>query len=231
MQTLGDICQESTAMRVLITGAKGGLGSAVTTAFLKAGHTVIGVSRSISAADFPQPNFIRIAAGMNQIAEVINQVEPVGAVVHLVGGWTGGAPVADAPGEALAQMLEVNTVSTWQVLRAAVPALRRAGGGRIVAVGSRAAVEPAGGSGAYGAAKAAMVALVRAVAIEEASHGITANCVLPGTMDTAANRAAMPGADRSRWVPTERVASLILWLASEAGASVTGAALPIYGEP
>lgn len=218
-------------MRVLITGAKGGLGSTVTAAFLNAGHTVIGVSRSISAADFPQATFIPVAAGMDRIGEVIGQAEPLDAVVHLVGGWTGGTPVAEAPAEALAQMLDINTLSTWQVLRAAIPVLRKAGGGRIVAVGSRAAVEPAGGSGAYSAAKAAMVALVRAVAIEEASHGITANCVLPGTMDTAANRAAMPDADRSRWVPTERVASLILWLATEAGASVTGAALPIYGEP
>lgn len=218
-------------MRVLITGAKGGLGSAVTTTFLNAGHTVIGVSRSISAADFPHANFVPVATGIDRITDVIRQAEPLDAVVHLVGGWTGGLPVADAPEEALAQMLDINTASTWQVLRAAIPALRKAGGGRIVAVGSRAAVEPAAGSGAYSAAKAAMVALVRAVAIEEASQGITANCVLPGTMDTAGNRAAMPAADRSRWVPTERVASLILWLASEAGASVTGAALPIYGEP
>lgn len=218
-------------MRVLITGAKGGLGSAVTTAFLDAGHTVIGVSRSISAADFPQPNFIPMPAGMDRVAEVIAQVEPLDAVVHLVGGWTGGTPVAEAPDEALEQMLDINVMSTWRLLRAAVPALRKSGGGRIVAVGSRAAVEPAGGSGAYSAAKAAMVALVRTVAIEEASHGITANCVLPGTMDTPANRAAMPTSDRSRWVPVERVAGLILWLASDAGASVTGAALPIYGEP
>jgi len=218
-------------MRVLITGAKGGLGAAVTTAFLEAGHTVIGVSRSISAADFPRPNFIPMAAAMDGIADVIGKVEPLDAVVHLVGGWAGGAPIAEAADRTLAQMLDINVVSTWQALRAAIPALRRRGGGRIVAVGSRAAVEPAAGSGAYSAAKAAMVALVRTVAIEEASHGITANCVLPGTMDTAANRAAMPGADRSRWVPTSRVAGLILWLASEAGASVTGAALPIYGEP
>lgn len=218
-------------MRVLITGAKGGLGSAVTVAFLNAGHTVIGVSRSITAADFPQSSFIPMAAGMNQIAEVVRQVEPLDAVVHLVGGWAGGAAVAEETDQTVEQMLDINAVSTWQLLRAVIPALRRNGGGRIVAVGSRAAVEPAAGSGAYSAAKAAMVALVRTVAIEEAPHGITANCVLPGTMDTPGNRAAMPRADRSHWVPVERVAGLILWLASESGASVTGAALPIYGEP
>jgi NAD(P)-dependent dehydrogenase (short-subunit alcohol dehydrogenase family) len=107
--------------------------------------------------------------------------------------------------------------------------MRRAGGGRIVAIGSRAAESPGATVGAYSASKAALVSLIRTVAIENKDAGITANVILPGTMDTPANRAAMPGADISQWVQPASVASLIVWLASDAGKDVTGAAIPVYG--
>jgi NAD(P)-dependent dehydrogenase (short-subunit alcohol dehydrogenase family) len=73
------------------------------------------------------------------------------------------------------------------------------------------------------------VSLVRTVALENKDAGITANVILPGTMDTPANRASMPGADTSTWVQPASVASLILWLAGDAGKDVTGAAIPVYG--
>ncbi|MCC6588482.1 MAG: SDR family NAD(P)-dependent oxidoreductase [Bryobacterales bacterium] len=220
----------------LITGAKGGLGTAVTNAFLAAGHTVAGVSRSIQAADFPHPNFVPLPAELSTATEAQHAVDSVRErfgrldnLIHLVGTWAGGKPVAETPDEMLQSLWQTNVISTFQILRAAIPALRASGHGRIVAAGSRSAVDPTPGSGAYNAAKSAMVALVKTVALEEAQHGITANVVLPGTMDTPANRKAMPNADFSRWAPTESVASLILWLTSEAARSVNGAALPIYG--
>lgn len=220
----------------LITGAKGGLGTAVTHAFLAAGHTVIGVSRSIQATDFSDPNFHPRPAELSTATDALQAVQSVigrfgrlDNVVHLVGTWAGGKPVAETPDEMLQSLWETNVNSTFHILRAAIPALRASGHGRIVAAGSRSAVEPTPASGAYNAAKSAMVALVKTVALEEAQHGITANVVLPGTMDTPANRKAMPNADFSHWVPTESVASLILWLTSDAAASVNGAALPIYG--
>lgn len=220
----------------LITGAKGGLGAAVTNTFLAAGHSVIGVSRSIQSADFPQPSFMPLPAELSTEQDAKRAVDAalerfgrLDNLVHLVGTWAGGRPVAETTDEMLQSLWQTNVISTFQILRAAIPALRASGQGRIVAAGSRSAVEPTPGSGAYNAAKSAMVALVKTVALEEAQHGVTANVVLPGTMDTPTNRKAMPSADFSRWVPTESVASLILWLTSDAGASVSGAALPIYG--
>jgi NAD(P)-dependent dehydrogenase (short-subunit alcohol dehydrogenase family) len=98
-----------------------------------------------------------------------------------------------------------------------------------LAVASRQAAEPGAMVGAYSASKAALVALVRTIALENKERGISANTVLPGTMDTPANRAADPQADPLQWVQPAQVAALLVHLASDAGAQVTGAAIPIYG--
>jgi len=108
--------------------------------------------------------------------------------------------------------------------------LRQTGDGRIIAIGSRAALEPGSGVGAYSASKAAMVSLIKTVALENKDAGVKANVILPGTMDTPANRQAMPNADFSKWVRPERVANLMVWLAGEMGADVSGAQIPVYGK-
>ena len=126
-------------------------------------------------------------------------------------------------------MFDVNLNSTFYLLRAALPAMRRTRNGRIIAIGSRAALEPGAGVGAYSASKAAMVSLVRTVALENKDAGITANVILPGTMDTPANRKAMPNADFSKWVQPSNVAGLITWLAGDAGREINGTAIPVYG--
>jgi NAD(P)-dependent dehydrogenase (short-subunit alcohol dehydrogenase family) len=107
--------------------------------------------------------------------------------------------------------------------------MRRAGSGRIIAIGSRAAEDPGPSVGAYSASKAALVSLIRTVALENKDLGITANVLLPGTMDTPANRKAMPGADTSKWVEPASVAALLAWLASDTGKDVNGAVIPVYG--
>jgi NAD(P)-dependent dehydrogenase (short-subunit alcohol dehydrogenase family) len=127
-------------------------------------------------------------------------------------------------------MWNVNFRSTVLIVNAVLPQMRTQGAGRIVATGSRAAVEPSPGSAAYGASKAAVVSLIRSIAAENGEAGISANVVLPGTMDTAANRKAMAGADFSKWVRTEQVAQLILSLTSKDLSQVSGAAIPIYGQ-
>jgi NAD(P)-dependent dehydrogenase (short-subunit alcohol dehydrogenase family) len=101
--------------------------------------------------------------------------------------------------------------------------------GRIVAVGSRAAVEASPNFASYAVSKAAVVALVKNLAAELKDSGITANAILPSTIDTPANRQAMPKADFSRWVAPESIAKLILWLCSAEAADVNGAVIPIYG--
>jgi NAD(P)-dependent dehydrogenase (short-subunit alcohol dehydrogenase family) len=126
-------------------------------------------------------------------------------------------------------MLDVNLNSTFYLLRAALPSMGKTGHGRVIAIGSRAALEPGANVGAYSASKAAMVSLIKTVALENQDAGLTANVILPGTMDTAANRKAMPQADFSQWVHPSTVASLMLWLARDAGKDVNAAVIPVYG--
>jgi NAD(P)-dependent dehydrogenase (short-subunit alcohol dehydrogenase family) len=150
-------------------------------------------------------------------------------LVHTVGGFAGGKSIADTDDATFRQMMDINLNSLFHVLRAALPVLRRTGDGRIIAIGSRAALEPGPGVGAYSASKAAMVSLMKTVALENKDAGVRANVILPGTIDTPANRKAMPDSDFSKWVRPAAVASLITWLASDAGKDLNGAVIPIYG--
>lgn len=220
----------------LVTGANGGLGTSVTKALLDAGFSVAGLAPKINASDFSHPHFTALPARLDNLDEarkavdtVMRQSGKIDVLAHLVGGFAGGSTVADTDDETFQRMFDMNVNSTFHILRAVIPQMRKAGSGRIIAIGSRAAEEPGPKVGAYSAAKAAVVSLIKTVALENKDLGITANVILPGTMDTPANRTAMPKADRSQWVKTESVASLIVWLASDAGKDMTGAAIPVYG--
>ena len=222
---------------VLVTGASGGLGTYVTQAFLEAGATVIGTSRKIQQSDFTSAGFTAIPgeissrAGAQTIVDgVVARFGRLDVLAHTVGGFAGGQSVTDTDDATFQRMLDLNLNSVFHILRATVPALRKSSSGRIIAIGSRAAVEPGPGVGAYSASKAAMLSLVKTVAAENRDAGVTANVVLPGTMDTPANRMAMPDADFARWVQPANVASLVVWLASDAGKEITGAAIPVYGD-
>ena len=220
----------------LVTGADGGLGTHVTKALLDAGFTVVGSSPKIRPNSFDHPQFTALPATLGSLdaarkaAEtVIDRFGKIDVLAHLVGGFAGGSSVADTDDATFQRMFDLNVNAAFHVLRAVLPHMRKAGAGRIIAIGSRAAENPGAGVGAYSASKAALVSLVRTVALENKDAGITANVILPGTMDTPANRKAMPGADVAQWVQPGAIASLIVWLASDAGKDVTGAAIPVYG--
>ncbi len=219
-------------MAILITGASGGLGTAVVEAFLGTGATVYGAALAWKNQPHSNPRFHPLEANLIEAAEchrVAKLAAPVDALLHLVGGFDGGRPVAETPDETWEQMLGLNLRSAYSMFRAVLPAMTKAGKGRIVAVGSRAAVEPMANFAAYSVSKAALVTLVQTVALEVKDSGITANVVLPSTIDTPANRAAMPSADAAKWVTPESIAGLLVWLASDAARDVSGAAIPIYG--
>lgn len=220
----------------LITGANGGLGTSVTKAFLDAGATVVGVSRSIADSDFGHNRFIAIPGEVSSYAGAVKAVESaiagarrIDVLAHLVGAFTGGTPVAETGDDAIDEMIDVNFKSTFFITKAVLGEMIRQKSGRIIAIGSKAAIEAAPGAAAYSASKAAVVALIRAIAAENAGHGVSANIVLPGTMDTPTNRKFMPQADFSKWVQTEQVASLLVALASDNLSQVNGAAIPIFG--
>src|SRR5712671_304994 len=222
---------------VLVTGANGGLGSYVTQAFLDAGATVVGASRKIQQSDFNSPAFtallaeISTATGATSLAEsVVARFGRLDVVAHTVGGFAGGQSIAETDDATFQRMFDLNLNSTFYLLRAALPAMRKTGNGRIIAIGSRAALEPGPGVGAYSASKAALVSLIRTVAAENEDVGITANVILPGTIDTPLNLKMIPNADVSKWVQPANVASLVLWLAGDAGADVNGAVIPVYGK-
>jgi NAD(P)-dependent dehydrogenase (short-subunit alcohol dehydrogenase family) len=221
---------------VLITGAKGGLGTFVTQRFLATGAKVVGASRSIAQEDFPAANFDALPVDFTKSADVaraigsvVDRYRRLDVLVHVLGGFAGGKSVAETDDDTWEQMRDLNLTAAFYVLRAAIPHLRKSGSGRIVAVGSLAAVEPHAGLGAYVTFKSALVSLVRTVALENKDAGVTANVVLPGTMDTPVNRKAMPAADFSKWLKPADVADLILWLADERASQITGAAIPIDG--
>jgi NAD(P)-dependent dehydrogenase (short-subunit alcohol dehydrogenase family) len=218
----------------LVTGADGGLGTHVTRALLDSGATVIGVSRNSQSAD--TASYIAVAADLSRAETVKKTVDGIASrfgrldiLAHLVGGFAGGQTIAETDDANFQRMLDLNLNSAFYVLRAVIPHMRRAGGGRIIAIGSRAAEDPGPSVGAYSASKAALVSLIRTVAIENKDLAITANVLLPGTMDTPANRKAMPGADTSKWVEPASVAALLAWLASDTGKDVNGAVIPVYG--
>lgn len=220
----------------LVTGANGGLGSYVTKALLDAGAAVVGVSRKIQPSEFDSTSFtalpaeISTAAGAKSMVDsVVARLGRVDVVVHTVGGFAGGQSIAETDDATFQRMLDSNLNSTFYLLRAVLPTMRKTGNGRIVAIGSRAAVEPGPRVGAYSASKAAMVSLIKTVALENKDVGITANVILPATIDTPANRTAMPNADYSKWVQPASIAALIVWLVSDNGRDVNGAAIPVYG--
>jgi NAD(P)-dependent dehydrogenase (short-subunit alcohol dehydrogenase family) len=225
-----------TARTALVTGATGGLGTSVTKTLLDAGFTVVGLAPKVHPHDFDHPHFTAIPATLDSLTAAKQAVDTILAhfgkidvLAHLVGGFTGGQTIADTDDATFKRMLDMNLMSAFHILRAVLPPMRQSGSGRIIAIGSRAAESPGAMVGAYSASKAALVSLIRTVAIESKDLGITANVILPGTIDTPANRKDMPAADTSQWVQPVSIASLIVWLAGDGGKDVTGAAIPVYG--
>jgi NAD(P)-dependent dehydrogenase (short-subunit alcohol dehydrogenase family) len=222
---------------VLITGANGGLGTSVTEEFLAAGALVAGTSLVIADADFPNPRFAAIAADLTDAKaaqkltdDVIRRFQRIDTLVHVMGGFAGGKPIPETDEATWDRMIGMNLLSSVNILRTVIPHMRQAGRGRIIAIGSRNAVEPAANLSAYNATKAALLSLVQTAALENKDLGITANVILPTTMNTSANRQAIPNADPAKWVQPERVAALVAFLASPAAEAITGAAIPVYGQ-
>jgi NAD(P)-dependent dehydrogenase (short-subunit alcohol dehydrogenase family) len=163
------------------------------------------------------------------VEECVGRFGGLRALVHLAGGYAGGANVEHLEEGAVRSMIELNLLSAFWTARHALPHVRASGQGRLLFVSSRGAVETYPGAAPYAAAKLGLHALVGTLAKELRGTGATANAVLPSVIDTPANRAAMPHAPHSSWVPPEAVASLLSYLASEAAASTSGALVPIYG--
>ena len=225
---------------VIVTGGTGALGGSVVRGFLEAGARVL-VSYVVEDEVAPFRQQFADAAGrvelhrcdVRRAAEVdaLLRHVPSGdlrAVVNLAGGyrWT---RVADTDDATLEHLLDLNLRTTFAMCRAAAPALVAAGGGAIVNVSARAALRGEAGNGVYGATKAAVLALTQSLSAELKGDGVNVNAVLPSIIDTPANRKAMPKSDPAAWVAPADLASVIVFLASDAAAAIHGAAIPVYG--
>jgi NAD(P)-dependent dehydrogenase (short-subunit alcohol dehydrogenase family) len=228
---------------VLVAGGTGALGRAVVLAFLAEGAEVVAAGRrpgeldAVAAAagaarsrlGFAQADVSVQEGAARAVEEALRRRGRLDALVNAVGGWTGGAPVLDEAPDALERMLALNLRPGHALARAALAHMVPAGRGAIVEIASAAAVGPQPGQASYGASKAAALSLFQSIAEELRPRGVRVNVVLPGTMDTEANRRAMPGADRSTWVSTGDVARTVLFLCSDDARAVSGAAIPVRG--
>ena len=225
---------------MLVTGATGALGGSVVARFVAAGRAVLAVGRdedalaelarsapggmvTVHAADLAVPDEV---AALFDAAEADGGTPP--AVAHLAGGFRYGK-LADLSDDDWRFLQRANVETTFRVLAETARRFAAAGGGSFVAVSAPAATRGAPGIGGYAAAKAAVLRLVESAAREWAAFGGRANAVLPGTMDTPANRAAMPDADPGAWVSTEAVAEVIHYLTTDAARGVNGAAVRVTG--
>ena len=229
---------------VLVAGGTGGLGRAVSLAFLDAGARVAVTFRKQAEFDA-----LRQAAGSNGAslegdsvdvtdeAAVNRLVDGIAsrhgrldAMVNTVGGYAGGAKLWEMETRTLDLMLALNLRSGYALSRAAVRVMLKQKAGAIVNIAAKAALDHPAGAAAYAASKAAALAMLDSLAQELKGTGVRANTVLPSIIDTEANRQSMPKADFARWPKPEDIARVILFLCSDEAKVIQGAAIPVYGD-
>jgi NAD(P)-dependent dehydrogenase (short-subunit alcohol dehydrogenase family) len=226
---------------ILVSGGTGALGGAVVAAALEAGSRVAVPYRSASewkalvartrepdrlfgaAADLADP-----ADAVRFVTEAVAAMGGLDGVAAIAGAYAGSGTFEKAPAAEWDSMIATNLGTAAALCRATLPHLLK-GGGAVVTVGSRTAEAGGAGAAAYAVAKMGVIALTRALAAENRDRGVRFNCISPGTIDTPANRAAMPSADHSQWTPPASLARLVLFLLSPDSAPTTGAVLPADG--
>lgn len=227
----------------IVTGGAGNLGQAVTRAFHDAGARVaiIDLKREDAVAafgeDLPESETCTYVSGDltdetsvgGIVRQVIDTFGRIDILVNTAGGYRAGTPTHETPVDVWDFMFNLNARTVFLMSRAAIPHMLERRHGRIISIAARAALKGTARHGAYNASKMVVIRLTETMAAEVRNQGITANCVLPGTIDTPANRAETPDADFTRWVSPESMAQVILFLASDLAADISGAAIPVYG--
>ena len=225
---------------VIITGAAGGIGVDVTDAFLRSGWRVRAVCRTNSQVDYLRAECNDYGDALTVCTADLSREEDVAqcvgsdsgdlrALVHLVGGFSGGKPLEETDADVLERMMSTHVRTTFLMMRAVLPALKRTGGS-IVTIGARAVLHPAVNNAAYAAAKSAVASLTRSVAEEGKPYNVRANCILPGVLATPANLEWGSEDDVQQWTKPEDIASAALFLCSDAAAGISGALIPMFGK-
>jgi len=228
---------------IIITGAAGALGQATTRAFREPGGRVGIVDRRRETAeqvfgnDIPEgEHALYVTADLTSEASVAEMVKAtverfgrIDVLVNIAGGFVGDKRLHETALDTWDFLMNLNARSVFLTSRAVIPHLLERKRGRIVSVAARAALAGKAGSGPYTASKMAVIRLTEAMADELKQDNITANCILPGTIDTPRNRADRPDEDFSAWIKPESMANVILFLASDLARDINGAAVPVYG--
>lgn len=225
---------------VLVTGAAGNLGQAVAAAFTERGARLVLLGREIKAlrATFGEEGADRLylAADLldsgqvaSALAEALSHFGRIDVLCNLAGGFRMGKTVHETPDSSWDFLFDINVRTLLNTARAVVPHMIAHGGGKIVNIGAFSAQKGLARMGAYCAAKSSVIRLTEAMAAELREKNINVNCVLPTIIDTPENRAAMPDADPARWVAPKDLASVIVFLASDAARAMHGASLPVSG--
>jgi NAD(P)-dependent dehydrogenase (short-subunit alcohol dehydrogenase family) len=223
----------------IVTGGTGGLGSAVVGRLLDDGWRVVVpwiVEQELERVT-ERDGLELVKADLFEPAAVDEVVRaaaaaagaPLRGLVNLVGGFAMGARVHETPIEEFERQFRLNLRPTYLMVHASVPPMLESGGGSIVCVGTRAALQPFPGAAGYISSKAGVIAFAQAVAAEYRTDGIRCNAILPSVIDTPANRASMPKADHDRWVKPAEIAGVIAHLLSSDSSPISGAAIPVYG--
>lgn len=233
----------STDKTIFVAGGTGGLGRAVSLAFLQQRARVIVTYRMPEELDVLK----NLAGGSaNQLegysidvtdeAEVSKVIEAVvmrhgrlDAMVNTVGSYAGGVKLWELDTKVFDQMFALNLRSGYALSRAAVRVMLKQGSGAIVNVAAKAAIDHSAGASAYAASKAAAVAMMDCLAEDLKGTGIRVNSILPSIIDTEANRKAMPNADFAKWPKAEDIAHVIVFLCSDSAKVIHGAAVPVFG--
>lgn len=224
--------------RVLVTGGTGALGTSVVRRFLANGDDVTVPWILEEEADRTRDELAGLGglqlvrgdlARSEDVARMVDETGPFDVLVHLVGMWRGGVPVHETDDATWDLVMDVNLRTAFNCARAVLPDMRERRWGRLVFVSSRTAHRGQSGQVAYAVSKAAVAALTEAIADETRGTGVTANAVSPSIIDTPANRRSFPDSDHGSWVTPEQLAATISFLASDAGAAITGATLPVPG--
>jgi NAD(P)-dependent dehydrogenase (short-subunit alcohol dehydrogenase family) len=226
-------------LTTLVTGGTGGLGAAVVQRLLDDGQRVVvpWVVEAELERLAPHDGLELLQADLfdpESVAEVVavavaDAGAPLHGLVNLVGGFAAGGRVHETPLEEFLRQFDLNLRPTYLVTQAVLPHLVRGGGGSIVCVGTRAAVQPFSGAAGYIASKAAVIAFAKAVAVEYRDELVRCNVILPSVIDTPGNRKSMPDADPARWVTPAQIAGEIAHLLSDQALPISGAAIPVYG--
>jgi NAD(P)-dependent dehydrogenase (short-subunit alcohol dehydrogenase family) len=220
---------------VVVTGASGALGQVVVKMALARGATVAAIDHA-ATTPASTPQLLQVggidladpAQAGQAIAAVVAQAGSIDVLINIAGAFAF-ETVADGSNSSWEKMHRLNLLTALNASRAAIPHLVASKAGRIVNIGAIGALQAGAGMGPYAASKSGVHRLTEALAAELKGK-VTVNAVLPSTIDTTANRRDMPDADFSKWVRTDELAEVILFLASDAAGAVTGALLPVGGQ-